>query len=901
MRICFLAILGCFFSYSVFAQLVADPSYSKPIYRTYKLAGIHVTGINNVDEQALILISGLNVGDDITIPGEQLANAIKQLWKQQLFSDVKIIKEKEVDQSIYLRIEVTELSRLSRFTLLDEKGDGIKGSEADDIREAIDLFKEMFITDHLISSTKNKIRNYYIDKGYFNCEVFIKQRKDTIIKKHDILDITIKKNPKVKVDQIEIVNNTKLSDFTIKKQLKETKERLVFAPFHGFGSLVSRSLKGYFKGDSTTFNQKVMEYASERIRVNIFKSSKFLEKNFIKDKDAVLAKYNSLGYRDAKIVSDTIYASSTDGITIKIQVQEGNRYYFRNITWLGNSKYPTSLLSGVLGIEKGDIYNQDLLDRRLSMNPNGTDVSSLYMDNGYLFFQVNPVEVLVENDSIDLEMHIYEGKQARINKITVTGNTKTNDHVVMRELRTKPGQLFSRADIIRTQRELAQLGYFDPEKLNVIPKPNPSNGTVDIEYVVQEKPSDQLEMSASWGGAQISQGAGIPLFGTLGVTFNNFSTRNFFKKNAWAPLPAGDGQRLSLRAQSNGPAYQGYTLSFTEPWLGGKKPNSFSVTAWHNLQSNGAAKYVEDASGNDVPNPNRTSLAIWSASIALGKRLQKPDNYFSLLHEFTFQHYDMNQWAQFTFSNGTANNFFYKMTLSRNSVDQPIYPRKGSNLVSSIQTTLPYSYINSEFRGIDKDYSTLEPQEKYKWVEYYKIKFSADWYTELANKLVLRTKVGFGFLSYYNKNIGTAPFERFYLGGSGLTNFALDAREIIALRGYNDNSVFPLNPQAENSFTQVGQPIITKYTMEMRYPVSLNPQATIFFLSFLEAGNTWYNFKDYDPFNVKRSAGVGIRAFLPMFGMLGLDWGYRFDDIETNPTMPKSQIHFTIGTNIGEL
>lgn len=882
--------------YSVLSQSLGNKQ--EPIvYQSYSIGGIEVTGITNVDKQALILISGLNIGDPVTVPGDKISNAIRQLWKQQLFSDIKIIQDHIEDGRIFLTIEVKELKRMSRFSF-----DGVTRSEAEDLREDLDLYKERIITDHLLNTAKNKIRSFMKDKGYYNAQVIVKLEDDSLFKNHYFITFKVAKNPRIKIDQILMEGNTFFSDAKLKRQMKETKERSVFAPFHQLSEVFVQGYKSILKKDSISFYNYVADHFTERVRINVFKTSKFLDSQLEDDKKNIIAKYNAQGYRDAKITYDTTYSTSYDGITVRMNIDEGHQYFFRNITWNGNTKYSTKILNQILGIEKGSVYNQQLLDERLFMNANSTDVSSLYMDNGYLFFQITPTEILVENDSIDMEMRVYEGKQARIKNVTVVGNTKTNDHVVLREVRTKPGQLFSRSDIIRTQRELSQLGYFNPEKLNVNPKPNAADGTVDIEYVVEEKPSDQLELSAGWSG--------YGLVGTLGLTFNNFSTKNINNKNAWTPLPAGDGQRLSVRVQSNGPNYQGYNFSFTEPWLGGKKPNSFTVAAWHNRQATGL-KYLRskvdvsqdsaNADGDKVKNTDRRFLFVTSVALSLGTRLKKPDDFFTLLHDITYQHYDIRNWIYFVYSNGTSNNLFYKVVLSRNSIDQPIYPRKGANITTSLQLTPPYSFLREQFLDTTYNYLTMSDDKKYKWTEYYKFKISSEWFTELADKLVLRTKLGFGYLNSYNSQIGTPPFERFYLGGSGLTNFNLDAREIIALRGYDDNSVYSYDKSAKNPYTPTGQPIVNKFTMELRYPLTLNPQATIFLLSFLDAGNTWHKFSQYNPFDLKRSCGVGIRAFLPMFGLLGLDWGYRLDDVNTAPNMQRSQIHFTIGANMGEL
>jgi outer membrane protein insertion porin family len=599
--------------------------------------------------------------------------------------------------------------------------------------------------------------------------------------------------------------------------------------------------------------------------VEIFVSSKYIDDKYQEDKIKIIQKYADIGYRDAKIVSDSVAKISEDRVNIYINLDEGHQYFFRNITWVGNTKHTSTELSSVLGIKKGDVYDQSALDQHLFMSQNSRDVSSLYMDDGYLFFSVTPVEINVENDSIDFEMRIYEGKQARINKVTVSGNVKTNDRVIMREIRTKPGQLFSRNDIIRTQRELAQLGYFDQEKLGVNPVPNPADGTVDIEYTVEEKPADQLELSGGYGNNQ--------LVGTLGVSFNNFSARNFFKKGAWRPLPSGDGQKLSLRAQTNGKYYQAYNASFTEPWLGGKKPNSFSVTIYHQIQSSGSSEVY------------RSSIKTLGLSVGLGRRLTAPDDYFTIFNQVSYEHYILKNYAgSFLFTDGTSNNLSFQTTFARNSIDAPIYPRTGSQISLSLQLTPPWSLFNNV------NYSTASPAVRYKWIEYHKWDFLSSWFTKLAGNLILNTKIQYGFLGLYNTEVGQSPFERYFLGGDGLSGFTLDGRDIIALRGYENYSLTPLN----QNHVQAGGTIYDKFTFELRYPITLNPSATIYLLSFAEAGNCWLNFNDFNPFSMKRSAGAGIRVFLPVFGLLGLDWGYGFDPAYI-PGQNGSQFHFSIG------
>jgi outer membrane protein insertion porin family len=817
-------LVSLFFSASAQIQLGGDSiviDYGNP--QQYEIGGVKTTGTQFLDEAVLINISGLTTGDTIDIPSDKISRAIENLWKQGLFSDIKIIASKKIGNKIFLEINLQERPRLSTFNFT-----GVSKSEADKIREKVNLGDKV-ITENLLETTKNTVRDFYIDKGYLNTEVDIVSVKDTMFVNREKLTIKVDKKSKVKINAILFEGNKNFSEGKLKGAMKETKE------------------VAWYK---------------------IFTSSKFIDDNYQEDKMAMIASITDKGYRDARIVSDTVYKISDSRVNIKIKIDEGRQYFFRNITWLGNTKHTSLELNSILGIKKGDVYDQSILDQRLFMSQNNRDVSSLYMDDGYLFFSITPVETSVEGDSIDLEMRIHEGKQARINKVTVSGNVKTNDRVIMREIRTRPGQLFSRAEIIRTQRELAQLGYFDQEKLGVNPIPNPADGTVDIEYSVEERPADQLELSGGYGGNQ--------LVGTLGLSFNNFSAKNFFKADAWRPLPSGDGQKLSLRAQTNGKYYQSYNASFTEPWLGGKKPNSFSVTFFHSIQKSGN---LETASTTQ-------QIKISGVSLGLGKRLKKPDDYFSIYHEVSFQYYTLQNYVgTFLFSDGYSNNLSFQETISRNSIDAPIYPRTGSQVSLSLQFTPPYSWFN------DIDYSTASLSERYKFIEYHKWKFSSSWFTRIAGNLILNSKVQFGFLGLYSQEVGASPFERFYLGGDGLSGFSLDGREIIALRGYENYSITPEN----DAGAKIGGTIFDKYTFELRYPVSLNPSATIYFLGFAEAGNNWLEFDKFNPFSMYRSIGAGIRIFLPVFGLLGLDYGYGYDEIPGFPDANGDQFHFSIG------
>lgn len=790
--------------------------YAAP--KQFEVGGITVSGTKYLDKKVLVLLSGLSVGEKIQVPGEATTEAIHKLWDQGLFSDVEITATKIIDDKIFLDIRLQERPRLSKYALK-----GVKKSDANDIRESIRLIKGKVVTENLIVSTENIIRNHFVDKGFLNVEVETIEEQDTTLPNNVVLTFNVDKKKKIKIAKLIFRGNEEVKRSKLAGTMKETKQ--------------SRWWR-------------------------VWKTSKFLDFEYENDKKALIAKYNQMGYRDARIISDTIYASKKNAINVEINLEEGRKYYFRNITWSGNTKYPSEVLGKILGIKKGDVYDQSRLDANLFMNPNGRDVSSLYLDDGYLFFNVQPTEILVVNDSIDLEMRVREGKQATINKVTVIGNTKTNDHVILRELRTKPGQLFSRADIIRSQRELSQLGYFNAETLGVDPKPNPVDGTVDIVYTVEEKPSDQIELSGGWGAGRI--------VGTLGVTFNNFSLRNMFKKGAWRPLPAGDGQRLSLRAQSNGLFFQSYNFSFMEPWLGGNKPNALSISAFHSVQSNGVQR------GED----RREAIRITGVSVGLGTRMKWPDDFFLMQHELSYQNYILENYQLIDgFTNGTSHTISYRLSISRNSIGDPIFPTYGSIISGSLEVTPPFSL----FTGLD--YQTASASEAYKLIEYHKWKFDAKWYISLAKNLVIETKMQFGFLGGYNQDLGISPFERFFVGGDGLSGFGLDGREIVALRGYDNNSLSP----------NFGGTIFTKYSAEFRYRISPNPQATVYVLAFAEAGDSWLTFAEFKPYQLKKSAGVGVRIFLPMFGLLGLDYGWRFDDVPGRPDMAPGQFHFSIG------
>ena len=817
------------FSCGISPAQITDCSGLKMDYENpakYIIGGITVTGTETFDRNLLTLYAGLYSGQKISIPGDDLRKAVDKIWKQKLFSNVEIKCTGISNDTIFLNINVAERPKLSKYSIR-----GLKKNATKNLREELSLKSEQIITENLVNKTQTEIKKYFEEKGYYNVDIKIFKEYDTLKPNYQILRIFIDKGKKVKLQDIIITGNNNVTNKKLLRLIKPKKK----------------------KG-----------------KINIFASSKFIQNTFDESKPKIIAKYTGMGYRDVKIVYDSIIRSGPNRVIVKMKIEEGSKFYFRNITWVGNTKFSTGYLDSVLNIKKGDIFDQGKLDTRLFMNPMGVDISSLYMDDGYLFFNLMPIEVLVENDSIDMEIRIHEGKQATVERVFVTGNDKTSDKVVMRMLRTKPGQKFSRADIQRSMRELAQLGYFDPELLDVNPIPNAAKGTVDIEYKVVEKPSDQIEASGGWGGFG-------GFVGTIGLSLTNFSSKKMFEKGGWNPIPAGDGQRLTVRAQSSGFGYQGYNFSFTEPWLGGKKPNSFTFSLFHSVQSN----------GRKASDPLRTTFSTTGGTVLLGKLLQWPDDYFTLSNSMTLQRYKLNDWSfgqgDLGFDNGFANNLSFSTILSRNSVNEPIYPRSGSIFNLSVQFTPPYSAFNP-----DRDYAGLSAQDRFRWVEYHKWKFDAYWFVEPVKKLVITPQFRFGMIGLYNQDVGYSPFEQFRVGGSGLVGFTVYGTDIVSQRGYDDGKV------SDPILGNATKPIYSKYTIEMRYPMSLNPSATIYGLTFVEAGNAWSNAKLYNPFDVKRAAGVGIRIFLPMFGLLGFDYAWGFDKAVI-PGQTKGQFHFFLG------
>ena len=870
--VCFISVLAMMLLPVVgHAQLDEDLEvidYSSP--KKYEIGGITVSGVEYLDQNVLIMLSGLKIGQRVEVPGEDITNAVKKLWDQGLFEDVRISATRFQEELVFLDIYLLERPRLTKYSFK-----GIKKSEAESIRDEMRITRGDVVTDHLLVRIENIITNYYGGKGFLDAEVNIKQIPDTTKANNVILEIGVDKKSRVKIYQINIHGSNALSVQKVKRTLKETKEKSLFRPLYGAEKLLIDVVWDVLRLKFPKMIEDFQSYVNQTIRLRIFKSSKYIEDSYEDDLQSLINKYNEFGYRDAKIVRDSISRNADGTMNIDIWINEGDQYYFRNITWVGNTKYTDEQLNNVLRIEKGDVYNKDLLNTNLSFNPNGFDVSSLYLDDGYLFFQAEPVEVRVENDSIDLEIRIREGKQATINKVEVKGNTKTNDHVVIREIKTRPGELFSRDAIIRTVRELGQLKYFNPETISPDIIPNPEEGTVDIIYSVEETSADQIELSGGWGYGRI--------IGTLGVSFNNFSLRNFFKKGAWKPVPSGDGQKLSLRVQSYGRGYISYSASFTEPWLGGRKPNAFSVSYYHSLYSNGLPR----------SDTNRAYFKINGLTFGLAQRLKWPDDFFTLYQGINLQRYNLKKYTTiFTFGDGTGvyHNFNYNIVFGRNSSGPSyIYPRYGSDLSLSLEITPPYSLFN------DADYTKMPDDEKYKWIEYHKWEFKATYFLEVAPKLVIMGRLKYGFLGSYNPDIGVTPFERFYLGGDGLSGYNnLDGRDIIGMRGYGNETLTPYYYRDKN----VGGTVYAKYTLELRYPLSLNPSATIYALGFVEAGKSWLEHPEFNPFDLYRSAGFGLRVFLPMFGMLGLDWGYGFDEVPGLPGANGGQFHFSINQSI---
>lgn len=854
-------------------------NYANP--QEYEIAEIKVTGLKTLNENALISISGLKVGDRIKIPSDQTANALKKLWKNGIIGNVELLIDKVEGDKAYLTLSLTERPRLTRIEY-----EGISKTHKTELDKKLELIRGRVLSDAVIKNAELTTKNYFIDKGFLNVDVNIIKKPDTLIANGTKVIIDIDKNKKVRINEINFIGNKDYFETRLQSKMKKTNEKLRFkvfsAAFDFLTSLTPKKAFNFITKSHEVDKEETRDYFSRHVNVNFFKTSKFKAEDYKADKKNVIDFYNSKGYRDAIILSDSIYSISDKEINIDIHIREGRKYYFRDIIWTGNFIYTDEQLNQVLGVEKGDVYDMDLIQKKISFNPNGTDLGALYMDYGYLFFQATPVEVEVDGDSIDVEMRIHEGEQATINKIIVKGNDRTNDHVILREIRTLPGQKFSRSELVRTQRELSQLGYFDPEQIGIQPIPNPSDGTVDIEYTLVERPSDNIELSGGWGGY-------FGFVGTVGLSFNNFSIRNIPDFDKWRPLPIGDGQRLSLRVQANGKQFQNYSLTFTEPWLGGKKPNSFTFGINRSVQRSLSSLYY----GTDPDLDG--SLKLTSVSVGLGKRLRWPDDFFTINNTLSFTLYELDNFSystsQLGFSTGTSRNIQYNLTIARNSIDQLMFPRSGSSLSLGVSLTPPYSLFNN------MNYEDASRAEMFKWVEYHKWMLDFSFFQKLVGNLVFNARAHMGFIDTYSKKAPTGPFDRFQLGGDGLAgNSFLIGYDIIGLRGYENNSITPPNyGRSVNNNELVGGVAYNKYVLELRYPVTLSPQSTIFVLGFAEGGNNFHAIKDFDPYKLYKSAGVGARIFMPAFGLMGIDWGYGFDRLPGSLERSGPQFHFTIG------
>ncbi len=831
--------------------------YNHP--KKYIVGDVAVEGNSYFSSQQIIQLTGMQKGMELTVPGDDVSGIVKRLWLQRYFEDVALVIDhlSENADSAYFKIVIKERPRVSRWTF-----SGVKQGDKKELQDRLNLRRGGEFSEYVEKTASDIIKRYYAEKGFLNATVAAEVQKDTIVKNAIRVNFAVDRGERVRIKDINFIGNEHVKEFKLARSMKKTKSNKIY---------------------------------------NFFSSKKFNEKEYINDKKAVLSAFNEAGYRDARLVRDSIYYVEPGKLGIDLVFDEGDKYYFRDISWTGNSVYPTDALNEVLQIKKGDIYDVVTMEKRLrgGGKQSDMDVSKLYRDNGYLFFSITPVETNIQNDSVDVELRISEGKQATLNNIIINGNDLTSEKVVRRQVFTRPGYLFRQSDFERSIREIASLGQFDPEAItdpntgySIIP--NQLNNTVDVIYNVTEKPSSQLELSGGWGAGTF--------VATVGVSFNNFSTRRMFDKSAWRPVPLGDAQNLAFRFQTNGQYYTALTANFSEPWLFGKKPTSLNLSAYYTRATN-SNLWLGILS-------NEQQMEVFGASASLGNRLKWPDNYFVLYNGLSWQTYKLRNWDYgFIFSNGLSNNLSYTLSLMRNSTDQQIFPRQGSDMSFSLAVTPPYSLFrkfdyDAEGNRItqrdgkpitwrDVNYDNWTVQDRYRWIEYHKWKFSAATYSKLFTNLdfVLMTRVQFGYLGYYNRNWGYSPFEGFLVGGDGMSGYYTYGSEMVALRGYENNSLTPRVATPYSSSGAYAGNVYDKFTVELRYPVILQPQSTIFVLAFLEGGNCWSDIKDFNPFQIKRSAGVGVRIFLPMIGLLGVDWGYGFDDAQ----LGKSQFHFVIG------
>lgn len=817
--------------------------------REYQIAGITVTGISYLDDNALVRLSGLAVGQRMKIPGDATSKAVDNLWKQGLFENISIQATKIEGERIYLNIALQERPRLSMISY-----EGVPKSIVTKVDDELKLKTGDILTDYKIGQLENLVKKELLDKAYLNAEVEVVKKADTLVSSGINLVVKVDKKEKVKIAEITFAGNDAVSPEAANLD---------------FWQKVGRSFRKVGNKGNLAFPDKrlrhIMKNTKQKSALRFWKRSKYVPSEFQEDMKTLAEAYNKEGFRDFRVLGDSVYKVDEKTIGIKVNVYEGDPYYFGNVTFVGNEKYSSAQLASVMNIQKGELYNEEKFTTNLMMNPNGADIYSLYMDNGYLLFQGVPVETQVYDDTVDVEIRIMEGPQIRFNEIRLAGNTRTNDYVILRELRTVPGQLFSRTEIINSVNTMRQLRYFNDETINPQPMINSDMATTDLEYQFEEVGSDQLELSGGFGGGMV--------VGTVGLSFNNFSLRNLFKLDRWKPLPSGDGQQLSIRAQSNGTYYWSVATAFTEPWLGGKKPLSFSVSYNHSMQSNGLSKSDE----------RYGRLVVDGASVGLGQRLKWPDDFFTIFQSLSYERYRMHNYDMDNgVTDGVSNNFRYNFTIQRQNLDAAMFPTSGSSLSLGFELTPPYTALGSKL------YASSNPEDHYRWLEYYKISLKAGWFFNPIAKLVVHARIRLGYLSYYTSKTGYPIFERFYLGGDGLTGFGLDGRELIGMRGYSNNSLSPSS----------GSTAYDKITLELRYPFSNSPVATVYVLAFFEAGNSWAHASDINPLQVYKSAGVGVRLFLSAMGMFGLDWGYGFDEVPGDPSANGSHFHFSINQSL---
>ena len=830
-----------------------EVDYNNP--KKYIVGGVKLEGNEYLSENQILQVAALREGMEVTVPSEEMSNIVTRLWRQRYFEDVAVSIDSLVPtrDTAYFKISIIERPRVSRWLF-----SGVKSSEQKELEERLNLKRGGEFSEYVVKTSSDIIKRYYKEKGFSNVKVDVNTKRDTVIRSAIRVQFAVDRGEKVKIQKITFNGADHVKESKLVRSMKKTRDK--------------------------------------RLQ-NFFSSKKFQEKEYENDKRQLLTAFNEAGFRDARIVKDTMYYVEPNRLQIDFEIDEGKQYYFRDITWTGNSVYSSEDLNSVLMIEKGDVYDVVTMQKRLfgGGKQSEYDITKLYRDNGYLFFQVQPVEMNIEGDSVDVEMRIVEGKPATLNNIVINGNDLTNERVIRRQVFTRPGYLFSQSDFERSIREIASMGQFDPEAImgeggySILP--NPLDNTVDVVYNVTEKPSSQLELSGGWGGNTF--------VATVGVSFNNFSTRRFFDKSAWRPVPLGDAQNLAIRFQTNGTYYTSLSASFSEPWLFGKKPTSLNTSIYYTRQTNSNIYY-------NILN-NDEYMEVYGFAAGIGKRLKWPDNYFVLYNQLSWQTYRLQNWIyQFLFNTGISHNLSYTLSLNRTSTDQQIYPRQGSDFSFSLQLTPPYSLLRKKDKGIldsegnptkvsswkDINYDYQTSQDRYRWIEYHKWSFKGAVYTKLVGDLVLMARAQFGYLGYYNRNWGYSPFEGFRVGGDGMSGYDTYGSEIVSLRGYENYS---LTPQASSAYNSSGiyyaGNVYDKFTVELRYPVILQPQSTIYALLFLEGGNCWADIRDFNPFQIKRSAGVGVRIFLPMIGLLGVDWGWGFDD----PLTGGSQFHFVIG------